>query len=262
MRYAVLTAKHVAGHCLWPSRHTDYAVQESDSTVDVVERFVRACERRGVLPGLYYCSWDNHHRFGSKTPSDGGWSPAMNTFPRDPAAEPPFTTSLYQSFQTAQVTELLTEYGPIAEVWIDIPGILGRGYRTFLYEHVARLQPDAAIMMNSGISTGEEYDVAYAWPSDLMAIERRLPPGEGHRKWRSIEGKAYYLPGEVCDPIGRDWFFVEGDKPRSDEELARQLLESRARGANLLLDVPPDRHGLIPEEHVAALMRVRTAAGL
>jgi len=71
MKYAVLTAKHVAGHCLWPSRHTDYHVGNSGNRTDVVEAFVTACAKRGVMPGLYYCSWDNHHTFGSQTPSGG-----------------------------------------------------------------------------------------------------------------------------------------------------------------------------------------------
>ena len=246
MRYAVLTAKHVAGHCLWPSRHTDYTVANSPVTVDVVEQFVRACESRGVLPGLYYCSWDNHHRFGSRTPSDGGQ---------------PYTTSPYQSFQTAQITELLTQYGPIAEVWIDIPSVLGRGYRTFLYQHIASLQPDSVIMMNSGISEQREYDVEANWPADLIAIERRLPPTDGFPKWRTIEGKAYYIPGEVCNPIGKEWFWVEGDLPRSDQELAAQFEACRQRGVNLLLDVPPDRRGLIPETSITALQRLRKAVG-
>ena len=51
---------------------------------------------------------------------------------------------LYQNFQTAQITELLTQFGPIAETWIDIPGVLGRSYRTFLYECVAALQPETS----------------------------------------------------------------------------------------------------------------------
>jgi alpha-L-fucosidase len=266
MKYAVLTTKHVAGHCLWPSKHTDYTVANSASKTNAVEAFVKACEKRGVLPGFYYCSWDNHNRFGSKTPSDGGgnWE-TMNSFPKDQLTLdklPAFTTSLYQNFQTAQVTELLTQFGPIAETWIDIPGVLGRGYRTFLYNHIASLQPQTVVMMNSGISTGEEYNVAYAWPSDIIAIERRVPPGAGHKKWRTIEGKDYYMPGEVCDPIGKDWFFVSKDKPRPDEELVKQLNECRQRGVNLLLDVPPDKHGLIPDYHVQALMRLRKSAGL
>jgi alpha-L-fucosidase len=215
-------------------------VTSADKT-DVVGKFVAACREKGVLPGFYYCSWDNHNRFESRTPSDRGTA---------------YTTSLYQTFQTAQITELLTQYGPIAETWIDIPGVLGRGYRTFLYSHVAQLQPDTVIMMNSGISTQEKYDVEYAWPSDIIAIERSLPVESGFKKWREIEGKQYYLPGEVCDPVGKDWFWVEGDKPRPDDALVKQLDACKARGVNLLLDVPPDKHGLIPEQTVQALVRL------
>jgi len=262
MKYAVLTAKHVAGHCLWPSKHTDYTVANSTNRANVVEKLVKACERRGVLPGFYYCSWDNHHRFGSKTPSDVGWSQLMNAWPKDEGKLPPFTSSLYQNFQTAQVTELLTQFGPIAEVWIDIPGVLGRGYRTFLYDHIARLQPQTVIMMNSGIGTGETYRVDYAWPSDLIAIERKPPPPSGHKKWRTIEGKTVYMPGEVCDPIGKEWFYVSGDKPRTDDVLLKQLVGCRQRGVSFLLDVPPDKHGRIPKEFVQALTRLRKNAEL
>jgi alpha-L-fucosidase len=263
MKYAVLTTKHVAGHCLWPSRHTGYTVANSTDRTDVCERFVDACRRRGVRPGFYYCSWDNHNRFGSRTPSDEG--AAWGNWAGVPAEGQPmaaFTTSVYQSFQTLQLTELLTQYGEIAETWIDIPGVLGPGYREFLYGHVAKLQPRTVVMMNSGIGDGETYDEAYAWPSDLIAIERALPPPAGHRRWREIAGREYYLPGEVCDPIGKEWFWVEGDAPRPDDELLKMLQLCRARGTNLLLDVPPDRHGRIPDASVQALQRLRRNAGL
>ena len=266
MKYLVLTTKHVAGHCLWPSKHTDYTVANSTNKTNVVEEFCKSCSKRGVLPGLYYCSWDNRHRFGSKTISDpcpAGAEKYLDSFPKiSESVEklPPFTTSLYQHFQTAQITELLTQFGPIAETWIDIPGVLGRGYRTYLYGEITRLQPQTVVMMNSGTSDGTDYHVAYAWPSDLIAMERNLPPASGHKKWRNIEGKNYYLPAEVSDPIGKEWFWVAGDKPRSDEVLLKQFNACRAGGANLLLDVPPDRHGLIPDESVAALIRLRKNA--
>jgi alpha-L-fucosidase len=256
MKYIVLTTKHVAGHCLWPSKHTDYTVANSTNKTDVVEAFVNACRKRGVLPGLYYCSWDTHNGLGSRT-----WNDKMKeTEEQRKKGLPCYTTSLYQTFQTAQVTELLTQYGPVAETWIDIPSILGRGYRTFLYQHIARLQPGTIIMMNNGICDGAQYDVENAWPSDLIAMERNVPPGSGHQKWREIEGKRYYLPGEVCDPIGKEWFHVEGDRPRPDGALLELYQASRAGGANLLLDVPPDRHGRIPEASVQALMRLRKNA--
>jgi alpha-L-fucosidase len=245
MKYAVLTAKHVAGHCLWPTRYNDYHVGTSGNKTNVVEAFVNRCAKRGVRPGLYYCSWDNHNRFGSLTPSDTKWGEA-------------FTTAEYREFQWRQLEELLTQFGNIAEVWIDIPGVMPRDYRNELYAQIARWQPDAVIMMNHGIGDGSQFNVPYAWPTDLIAIERFLPNSHTkHQRWREIEGKQYYLPGEVCDPIGKDWFYKTGDQPRSDAELLGMYLVTRSRGANLLLDVGPDKHGQIPKSYRAALMRLR-----
>jgi alpha-L-fucosidase len=168
-----------------------------------------------------------------------------------------FTTREYQDFQTRQIRELLTRYGKIGEVWVDIPTVLPRGYRSELYNEIASLQPDAVIMMNNGISDGSDYPVAKAWPADIIAIERFLPNSHtGHRKWREIEGKSYYMPGEVCDPIGKEWFFAEEDQPRSDAELLGMYLTTVSRGANLLLDVGPDKHGLMPVKMVEALMKL------
>ncbi|MEN6304213.1 MAG: alpha-L-fucosidase, partial [Armatimonadia bacterium] len=106
MKYAVLTTKHVSGHCLWPSDHTDYHVGTSGNQTDVVEAFVTACAKHGVMPGFYYCTWDNHHRLGSVT-----WSEAP--------LERTFTTARYRDFQMAQIEELLTRYGPVGEMWVD-----------------------------------------------------------------------------------------------------------------------------------------------
>lgn len=245
MKYAVLTAKHVPGFCLWPSKQTDYHVGNSGNRTDVVERFVKACESKGVLPGLYYCSWDNHHLLGSLTPSMTTWAQA-------------YTTEAYREFQWKQLEELASQYGKIAEWWIDIPGVLPRDYRNDLYKFLVQKHPDSLVIMNHGIGDGSTYNVAYAWPSDVVNIEGFLPnSATKHVKWREIEGKKYYLPGEVCDPIGKEWFFKEGDQPRSDEELLGMYLVSRSRGTNLLLDVPPDKSGVIPESFVRSLQKLR-----
>jgi alpha-L-fucosidase len=244
MKYAVLTAKHVSGHCLWPSKFTDYHVGTSGNRTNVIDAFVTECSQRGVLPGFYYCSWDNHHLFGSLTPTLTKFAQA-------------FTTAEYQEFQWKQLEELLTQYGRIAEIWIDIPGVLPRDYRNKLYRKIAEWQPEAVIMMNHGIGDGSDFNVNYAWPTDLIAIERFLPNSKTkHRRWRTIEGKTYYLPGEVCDPIGDEWFYVDSDAPRSDAELLGMFLVSRSRHTNLLLDVPPDRHGTIPPRCVESLSRL------
>jgi alpha-L-fucosidase len=245
MKYAVLTTKHVAGHCLWPSEYTDYDVETSGNTTDVVGEFVKACEKRGVMAGFYYCSWDNHHRFGSETPSDMKFGDAS-------------TTQEYRDFQLEQVEELLTTYKPVGEVWIDIPGVLGEAGRKAQYEQVAWLAPDVVIMMNQGFGDGSEVKTSYAWPTDLMSIERWLPSSNrGYQPWQTVSGKAYYIPGEVCDPIGYEWFYVDADVPRSDAELLGMRLICQARRVNFLLDVPPDKTGRIPQRSVDALMRLR-----
>ncbi len=92
----------------------------------------------------------------------------------------------------------------------------------------------------------------------MITIERCVPnSAKGHVKWRDIEKGKYYLPAEVCDPIGKEWFYKENDLPRSDAELLGMFLLSRSRGANLLLDVPPDKHGLIHQKFIGALQRLK-----
>jgi len=269
MKYAVLTAKHVAGHCLWPSEQTDYHVGNSGDTTDVVGAFVEACGKHGIVPGLYYCCWDNHHRFGSVTPTDTHlrWGEELG-FRRglQVGKQEAYTTPEYQQWQLQQIEELLTRYGPIGEVWIDIPGVLGPVGRRALYDHIVELQPDTAVMMNHGLSDGLKLDVNYVWPTDLMTIERNLPASRGgHGEasgWYALqldagEPKDYFVPAEVCDTIGRSWFYENQDQPRSIDELAGMRMISRSRGANLLLNVPPDRSGRIPDRYIAALQRVR-----
>ncbi len=264
MGYAVLTTKHVAGHCLWPTRLNDYHVGTSGNKTNVVEQFVRSCEKRGVRPGFYYCCWDNRNRFGSMPPTFAAWDRA-------------YTTQEYRDFQTAQMEELLTQFGGLETVWVDIPGILGADGRRKQYEQIARLQPDALVTMNHGFGDGSSLKYSSVWPTDVMTIERWLPSSNrGYNPWFSISpGKTtvtvapnkteakddpamdYYIPGEVCDPIGYDWFYHPRDVLRPDSELLGMRLLCQARKANLLLDIGPDQHGLIPAETVKSLMRLR-----
>jgi alpha-L-fucosidase len=263
MRYAVLTAKHVAGHCLWPTKWTEYNVSNSSVKTDVIDAFVKACRKYGILPGIYYCSWDNHNRFGSFTGSD------IYALPADQQMQGPggwasqaFTTRAYQDFQWRQLEELLTLYGPIAEIWIDIPGFLPRAYRNALYQQMAAWQPDAVVVMNGG-GAAPVFPVAYSWPTDVATLERSFPNSRlGYDPMRKIEGKVYYLPGEACDTLTHNWFYQDHDPLRSDAELCGMYAVTRARGANFLLDVGPDRTGQIAPSHVKALQRLTKNIGV
>ncbi len=251
MKYVVLTAKHVAGHCLWPSRHTDYHV---GGKTDVVAACAEACAKHGLGLGLYYCSWDNHHRFGSVTPGEG-----VDIFGA-------YASEEYINFQLKQLEELLTGYGAIFEVWLDIPQVLGAKGRRRCYDLCASLQPRTVVVMNQGCQGSSLLDLEHAWPTDVSTRERQFPEcarwgqGEegttvGHSRIYEIEGRRHYVPTEVCDCLGYYWFHDVRDRPRSPGEIAAMKTIARERGCNLLLNVPPDRSGRIPDAFADALLR-------
>jgi alpha-L-fucosidase len=261
-RYAVLTAKHTSGFALWPTAQGDYHIGLSPvAKRDIVAEFVAACRKHGVKPGLYYCLWDNHHELDSLMPTRADTlqrgTPDNSIHFVHNWLTASYAGAQYLAFVHAQLKELCCNYGALEELWLDIPGVLGIRDRIDLYRAIAGWQPDAVIMSNNGHGDGTKYEVDYAWPSDLIACERTLPnSGRGHQPWRTIHGQKYYLPIEVCDPMGSDWFATDNDRPRSDRELLGMCLVANERGANLLLDVGPDRHGLIPEAFAASLERL------
>jgi alpha-L-fucosidase len=128
MNYAVLTAKHVAGHCLWPSRHTDYTVASSGDRTGRVRRFVNSCRKRGVRPGFYYCSWDNHTASGAARLPDEGfkWEQLGWECRRGTAARALHDLRLPE-LPDAAAHRAAHPYGDVAETWIDIPASRGRG---------------------------------------------------------------------------------------------------------------------------------------
>ncbi len=244
MRYAILTAKHMSGFCLWPSAHTDYHVGNSPVPVDIVGEFVAACQAEGIVPGLFYTSWDNHHPLGSRNHNELGWGRG-------------YVSPAYEEFQTAQIRELLTRYPGLGEFWVDIPSMLDRGYKDFLYAEIARLLPEGKILLNRGLNIGLSVETTEAWPTDLFAVERITPNGFGWNPWQTIEGRRYYIPCETCETIGMEWFYTEGDQARSIEELLGLFYLTRCRNSNALFNVGPDRSGRIPDWQREALIELR-----
>jgi len=163
----------------------------------------------------------------------------------------------YEEFQLRQIEELVTQYGDLVELWIDIPRVLSRSYRNRLYQFVTEKQPNMVVAMNNGIKDGAKLRTHWAWPTDVVTMERQLPPSlGGHQKLRMIENKTVYLPAEVCDVVGKHWFYNPEDAPRPDSELLGMYLLARARGTNFLLNVGPSPEGVVPKSVADAFLRL------
>lgn len=266
MNYAVLTAKHVAGHCLWPSDYTEYDVANNKDSTDVVGAFVDECRKQGIEPGLYYCAWDNHHDFFSLMPdkSENYGGALITPLEKDlNMAPPPYTTSLYQNFMTAQIDELLERYSPLVQFWIDIPIILGNGYREYIYEHITEKYPDMLVIMNHGQKQKGGKLIFLedkAWPTDALTLERFYSEKPYNPIW-TIKGKETYFPAESNLPIGNEWFWEDDDKVKPMEDLVKIFKGNLDNNVNFLLNVPPDRSGRIPEKWIKPLMELKAKMG-
>ena len=238
MKYAVLTAKHTLGHCLWDSSDYTYDVAAGTDKTDVIDAFIRNCRAEGIKPGLYYCILDIYNEGGS-------------TLKWKADVKPDYLKQIKK-----HLTELHTKYPDIFEQWIDIPHKLSSAQRWEIYRLVKKLNPDCLVIMNAAFRDGVEIFEG-AWPTDLANGEVTLPPESGHQPIKLVQGKQYYIPMEVCDTLTGKWFWHPGDRPRPPRHLYYLYSESIRRGANILLNVSPDRTGRIPDDQVKALMQLK-----
>lgn len=229
--YVIVTAKHHDGFCLWRTATTDYSVRSSPwrgGAGDVVRELADACRRHGMRLGLYLSPWDRNASCYS-----------------DPQA--------YDAFYLAQLRELCTGYGELVELWFDGAGSEGRKYDwTAIADLVDELQPGAMIF-NMGRPTirwvGNEDGLA-ADPVEY-AVSRTQLSMFTHLTAELTE--ELYLPPECDVSIRPGWFHQPAEEPKSVEHLLAIHYASVGLGANLLLNLPPDRHGRIPESDVARM---------
>ena len=204
----------------------------------MVREFTEACRAEGLGAGLYLSPWDRHE-------------PSYGDSPR------------YNDFYIAQLTELLTRYGPITEVWFD--GANGEGpngkRQVYAWERihrtVRRLQPEAVIFSDAGPDVrwiGNEHGVAGDpnWgtvnPATVPYPGVSGPAVEAMLQHGDPDGSVW-RPGEADVSIRPGWFWheAENDKVKSAGELTELYFMSVGRNANLLLNVPPTRDGLLHE---------------
>ena len=240
-KYVILTAKHHDGFCLWPSRYTAHSVKSSpwrEGHGDVVREFVDAMRAEGLRPGLYLSPWDRHERSYGEGRT-------------------------YNDFYIAQLTELLTQYGPIVELFLDGANGEGPSGKKQLYDWdrvhatVRRLQPDALMFSDAGPDIrwiGNERGTA-GDPNWCMVDPALVPyagfdaPGVTEALQHGNANGTVWRPGEADVSIRPGWFHHEAEnaKVRSVENLLELYFASVGRNANLLLNVPPTRDGLFHE---------------
>lgn len=251
-RAMILTAKHHDGFCLWPSRTTEHSVASSpwrSGDGDLVGEFVEACRAEGLRVGLYCSPWDRN-------------APVYGDSPR------------YNNMYAEQLTELLTNYGPVHEVWFD--GANGEGPNGRRQEYdwprfwglVRRLQPDAVMFSDAGPDIrwiGNERGVAGDpnW-STVDPTVVTVPGVSGEAVKRQLQhGDAdgtVWRPGETDVSIRPGWFYhpAQDDRVRTIDDLVDIFFTSVGRNSKLLLNVPPNRAGLLPEVDVTRLAGMHT----
>lgn len=236
MRYLIFTAKHHDGFCLWPSNTTGYSLAASPykgGKGDVVGELAAACRDAGMPFGLYLSPWDRH----------------------EPCYANP---EAYDRFYVQQLTELCTRYGPLFEVWFDGAGSQGRTYHwDAIMEVVDRYQP-GAMVFNMGRPT-----IRWIGNEDGLAADpnyyavNQLKGSAAYSEARLASG-AQYIPPECDVSIRRGWFWHPDEEHtlKSAEHLLGIYYRSIGLGANLLLNVPPNRDGLIADEDRARLLEM------
>jgi len=257
MKGVILTAKHHDGFCLWPTATTDHSVRSSawrGGKGDVVRDLADAARRRGLVFGVYLSPWDRH--------------------------QAAYGTPAYIGIYRRQLTELLTNYGEIFEVWHDGANG-GDGYyggarekRTIdkatyydwprTWEMVRKLQPNAVIFSDVGPDVrwvGNERGIAGdpCWAAYDPVGEDGGPASPGNvRAKESATGHRHgsrWLPAECDVSIRPGWFWhaAQNGRVKTPAELIQLYYVSAGRGANLLLNVPPNRDGLIDRPDAASL---------
>lgn len=243
----VLTAKHHDGFCLWPTRTTTHSVASSPwrgGEGDLVREFVDACRAEGVRPGVYLSPWDRNH------PTYGD-------------------SERYNDVYCDQLTELLTNYGAMAEVWFDGANGEGPNGRRQVYDWprfwglVKQLQPESVIFSDAGpdVRWGGNEEGLAGDPNWSTVNPARVPypgiSGEGiieALQHGDPDGTAW-RPAESDTSIRPGWFYhsAEDTRVKSVDRLVELYFLSVGRNSKLLLNVPPTRDGLLHPTDVAHL---------
>jgi len=232
-KYVVFVAKHVGGFCMWQTETTDYSIKSlawRDGKGDVLADLAASCRRRGIKLGVYLSPCDRKHGAGV-----GG------------RCGSPEAQQRYDEVYRKQLTEVLTGYGEMVEVWFDGSNVIEVG--DILREHAPRAMvfqgPHATIRW-----VGNEAGVA-PYPAWNAVSEEAARSGVATARRGDPDGSVW-LPNECDTRIRANWFWNARNAPtlKSVDQLMEMYYRSVGHGAVLLLNHTPDTTGLIPEADV------------
>lgn len=255
MKYAVLTAKHHDGFCLFDSALTDYKSTKTKAGRDFVREFVEACRKEDIKVGLYFSIIDWHHpdfpKYGDRQ------HPMRNC---EEYRDEKINFDRYLDYMHGQVKELVTNYGKLDILWFDFSydDMCGEKWRASdLIKMVRSYQPDV-IIDNRLEGSGENHgSIATKNPlpysGDFASPEQIVPP-EG-----ILDECGEPIPWELCATMNNHWGFCNFDHTyKSPQMLIRKLVECTSKGGNMILNVGPDARGKIPARSVEILKEIGT----
>jgi alpha-L-fucosidase len=248
MKYAVMTAKHHDGFCLFDSALTDYKVTPRFDGRDLVREFLDAFRAEGLRVGLYYSLIDWHH---PDYPNVGNHPLRGDA----EVAKRPRQWDRYLAYMHGQVEELVTRYGRLDVLWLDYSFDDFRGERwgaDRLVAMVRRHQP--AILLNNRLDVGTGVSGA---ARDLGRWGDFETPEQGLPERGLVDSAGRPVPWETCLTLNNNWGYHAGDHEwKSPALVVHALVEAVSKNGNLLLNVGPDGRGRIPEPSVRVLEEV------
>lgn len=241
-RYVTITSRHHDGFSMFRTAATDYDIVDATPfRRDVIQELAEACQREGLKLNFYYSHMDWHR-------TDYPMGNASKDLPHDEAST---DWPAYYRFMNEQLTELLTQYGPIGAIWFDGEWDHPEGFDWQLaeqYDLIHRLQPACLV--------GNNHHHAVAPGEDIQIFEQDLP-GENTAGFSKDQRVSSQNPLETCLTMNNTWGYNITDKEyKSTEELIRKLVRAAGMNANLLLNIGPRPDGMLPVEAVQRLQEM------
>lgn len=255
MKYAVLTAKHHDGFCLFDSKLTDYKSTNTKANRDLVAEYLEAFREEGLKVGLYYSLLDWHH---PDYPHYGDLNHPMRNCEEEKDVERNFDR--YLDYMHGQIKELCTEYGKIDIMWFDFSydELSGEAWKaTELVKMIRTYQPDVILDNRLEVSGSGFGSIATDHPKfysgDFVSPEQIIPP----QGLKTESGKD--VVWEACITMNDSWGYCAKDKNfKPTATIIKKLVECVSKNGNMILNVGPDARGNIPEESYKILSEIGT----